>query len=200
MSSLVLGSCQDGLVISEFPLGTPGYPQNFPVRNRIISGISIGVLLVEGAQYSGSAITARLALEQGREVFAVPGNITQKTSWGPNLLIKQGAKLVQDSMDVLNELAPEVRRGVSAQRSLFGPDGGAEDDDNGDGLPVLNGPMAPVARSVLALLTPDQPLLLDQIADSLDGFSSSEIIAVLFELELCGQVRQLPGKRFAKVF
>ena len=80
-----------GLLLSEFPMGTPAYPQNFPIRNRIVSGISLGVLIVEGAQHSGSAITAKLAMEQGREVFAVPGNITSKMSWGPNLLIKTGA-------------------------------------------------------------------------------------------------------------
>ena len=97
-----------GLMISEFPMGSTAFPQNFPIRNRIISGISVGVLVVEGAQYSGSAITAKLAMDQGREVFAVPGNITSKLSWGPNLLIKQGAKLVQDWNDVVVELPAEV--------------------------------------------------------------------------------------------
>jgi DNA processing protein len=102
-----------GLVLSEFAMGAPAYPQNFPVRNRIISGLSLGVLVVEGAQYSGSSITARLALEQGREVFAVPGSIASKMSWGPNLLIKQGAKLVQDWNDV------EAERRVSRAAVLF---------------------------------------------------------------------------------
>src|SRR5260370_4938457 len=99
-----------GLIISELPMGAVAFPQNFPIRSRIVSGISVGVLVVEGAQYSGSAITAKLAIDQGREVFAVPGNITSKLSWGPNLLIKQGARLVQDWNDVVAELPPESRR------------------------------------------------------------------------------------------
>src|ERR1700691_2806856 len=102
-----------GLIVSEFPMGATAFPQNFPIRNRVISGLSCGILVVEGAQYSGSSITARLALDQGREVFAVPGNITSKMSWGPNLLIKQGAKLVQDWNDVVSEFSPEDRRRLS---------------------------------------------------------------------------------------
>ena len=111
-----------GLLISEFPMGSTAFPQNFPIRNRIISGMCHGVLVVEGAQYSGSSITAKLAMDQGREVFAVPGNITSKASWGPNLLIKQGAKLVQDWNDVVVDLPVEVRRsrvcGLRARSSL----------------------------------------------------------------------------------
>ena len=120
-----------GLMVSEFPMGAPAYPQNFPIRNRIVSGLSAGVCIVEGAQHSGSAITARLAIEQGREVFAVPGNITSKMSWGPNLLIKEGtAKLVQEWSDIVNELPADIRRDLSTGGSdKFLLDGGAATGD-----------------------------------------------------------------------
>lgn len=186
-----------GLVVSEYPMGAPAYPQNFPVRNRIISGMSLGILVVEGAQYSGSAITARLAMEQGREVYAVPGNITSTASWGPNLLIKQGAKLVQEASDVAEELTAEVRRQVASQsrNSLFFNE--YEREPVGEEA-AFAGPMAPVFRALLQALKPDSATQLDTLVESLEGISSSEIIAGLFELELTGRVRQLPGKQFVK--
>src|SRR5205814_6429203 len=98
-----------GAIISEFPVGTFAAPQNFPIRNRVISGLSIGVLVVEAAEYSGTRVTSRCAIEQGREVFAVPGNVTNKNSWGPNTLIKQGAKLTATWEDVWEELPAEVK-------------------------------------------------------------------------------------------
>ena len=98
-----------GAIISEFAMGTFPGPQNFPIRNRVISGMAVGVVVVEGAQYSGSLITARLAMEFGREVYGVPGNATQPTSFGPNQLIKQGAKLVTGWEDVIEELPTPIR-------------------------------------------------------------------------------------------
>jgi DNA processing protein len=193
---------QSGLILSEFPMATPAYPQNFPVRNRIISGMSLGILVVEGGEYSGSAITAKLAVEQNREVFAVPGNITSKMSWGPNLLIKQGAKLVQEWNDVVVELKPEDRRSlVGRLRNQLKIDQKAADESGRPSPASLSGSGAnPVTRMVLAALKTDAPVGLDQLVDTLGGTSSSEIIATLFELELTGLVRQVPGKSFLRVW
>lgn len=183
---------QKGLVLSEFSVGTPAYPQNFPIRNRIVSGLSAGILVVEGAQYSGSAITARLALEQGRELYAVPGNITSKMSWVPNLLIKQGAKLVQTAEDVLAELLPEDRRRAAACR----PHTAASPSQ-----PTLDqGLTSEILRSVAARLTVDQPTHIDTLLEDLPQYSSSELIAALFELEMAGTIRQLAGKHYIKVW
>src|SRR5262249_17466297 len=97
-----------GAILSEFPLHTHPAPENFPIRNRVVAGMPLGVVVVEGAQYSGSLITARLAMEFGREVFGVPGNVTQEVSFAPNQLIKQGAKLVTCGEDVIAELPPPI--------------------------------------------------------------------------------------------
>lgn len=185
-----------GLLLSEFPMGNAGHPQNFPVRNRIISGLSLGILLVEGAQYSGSAITAQLAMEQGREVFAVPGNITSKLSWTPNLLIKQGAKLVQSAEDVLSELSPDSRRQLHfAVDPATNPAQAASDE-----LERVLGPNAPLGHAILAKLQVEAAVQLDDLLDSLEQASASEAIAVLFELQLLGIVKELPGKNFVKVW
>lgn len=191
---------QKGLILSEFPIGAPAFPQNFPIRNRIVSGISVGILIVEGAQHSGSAITARLGIDQGREVFAVPGNITNKMSWGPNLLIKDGgAKLVQEWTDVTNELPAPVRRDLvrnAQQRAL-------EESIEPGSEPVElteEAPLKALGRKLLNMLQVDTPLQLESIVESFEGVSSSELISALFDLEMSGLVRQLPGKHFVKVW
>ena len=202
---------EKGLLVSEFPMGATAFPQNFPIRNRIISGLSLGVLIVEGAQYSGSAITAKLAIDQGREVFAVPGNITSKLSWGPNLLIKQGARLVQDWNDVVVELPAESRRHLidRSRRRIFeqngesGGDGGASLFDRshsgGAGGGAASG-LGPVAHRVLGILPVDVAIHLDDLLEKVEDTSPSELIAALFELEMLGLARQLPGKNFIKVW
>jgi DNA processing protein len=191
-----------GLIISEFPMVAVAFPQNFPIRNRIISGISLGVLVVEGAQYSGSAITAKLAIDQGREVFAIPGNITSKLSWGPNLLIKQGARLVQDWNDVIAELPPESRRHLIER-------GRAQIMDSPDASPgagqasLLSGAaqeLGSASRRALEALQVDSSTHLDDLIEKIGDTSPSELIAALFELEMLGLVKQLPGKNFVKVW
>ena len=188
---------QKGLLVSEFPMGAPAYPQNFPIRNRVISGVGVGVLIVEGAQYSGSAITAKMALEQQREVFAVPGNITSKMSWGPNLLVKQGAKLVQEWNDVLVELPAETRRALIAKAQARVGQISLETNDENE---ASQAEISPASRSLLAELKADIPTHVDQLIETFDTLTPSEIVAGLFELEMLGLARQLPGKNFVKVW
>jgi DNA processing protein len=189
-----------GLLISEFPMGSVAFPQNFPIRNRIVSGLSVGLLVVEGAQYSGSAITAKLALDQGRELFAIPGNITNKLAWGPNLLIKQGAKLVQDWNDVIVDLPAEIRRRLidEGRQRILNEGLGEHAAQPVDGSP--QGPEGEIGRKVLRLLKTDAAIHLDDLLEQMESCSSSEVIASLFELEMMGLAKQLPGKNFLRVW
>jgi DNA processing protein len=182
-----------GALITEFPVGTSPTPQNFPIRNRIISGMSAGVLVVEAAEYSGTRITSRCALEQNRDVYAVPGNVTNKNSWGPNTLIKQGAKLVATWEDVWEELPTDVQATLSAmQNESPAPETASLFPDEAT---------SPHEKRILKLLKADESTHIDQLVELLENeMSSSEIFAALFELELNGKVRQLPGKNFVKSF
>ena len=185
-----------GALISEFPMGTSPTPQNFPIRNRIISGLSVGVLVVEAGEYSGTRITARCALEQCREVFAVPGNVTNRLSWGPNTLIKQGAKLVATWEDVWEELPSQMRL-----RLQPAPEGDESSKPETASLFPGQPELSPNERKVFALIKADTAVQIDELVDRLDpDLSSSEIFSALFELELSGRIKQMPGKNYVRTF
>jgi DNA processing protein len=185
-----------GAIVSEYPLGTFPAPQNFPVRNRILSGMSLGVLVIEAGEHSGTRITARLAMEQDRDVYAVPGNVTNKNAWGPNTLIKQGAKLTATWEDVWEDLPSEVRSQLEAEMGV----GGGNESNAAGAASLFNEPrLSDHERMVLERLRQDEATQLDELIEQLEGeLGSAEIFTALFELELAGRVRQMPGKNYVR--
>jgi DNA processing protein len=168
---------ENGAIISEFLLGTKPEKENFPTRNRIISGLSLGVIVVEAGAKSGALLTAQYALDQNKEVFAIPGNLTSKTSEGSNALIKQGAKLVTSVEDIITEL--KVYSSSSAEK-------------------VKPVPELPVEEKSIYQILSTEPAHIDQIAQTV-SFSTGQALSVLLNLELKGLVKQLSGKMFTRV-
>jgi len=174
-------AAEGGAVVSEFPPGTPPAPRNFPMRNRVVAGLSWAVFVVEATERSGALITARFALETGREVFALPHNITSRTGIGPNSLIQRGAKLVQQAGDVVEEVPSHLR--CKLQPPLAPPSSkGAELSDR--------------SRRVLGALRPDQGLGLDALCAA-TRLSAHEVLAALLDLQMAGLCVELPGARYA---
>ena len=188
----------NGAIVSQFPLTTPPVSENFPYRNRIISGLSLGVIVVEAAENSGSLITARLAIEQNREVFAVPGNITSRNSFGANYLIKgAGAKLIQQWQDVAAELPAQI-----AARLLPPPlsDKGLDkrkEKSLADQLALVPQGLTGFEQSVFKLLSPDNPAHIDMLVNQ-SRLAIPDLTAALLTLEMRDLVRALPGKCFVR--
>jgi DNA processing protein len=181
---------QNGAVISEFSLGTPPLSTNFPHRNRIISGLSLGTLVVEAAERSGSLITAQCALEQGREVFAIPGNLGATNSQGTNRLIKAGAKLVEGIEDILEELKPQLGREhlplpQRRQSSASSASGGGS-----------GGPLDPTAEILYEMLS-DEPRHIDELITQ-SHLPSAQVSGTLLQLELKGTIKQLSGQLYVR--
>src|ERR1700730_12129422 len=177
-----------GALISEFPLGTHPAPENFPVRNRIVAGISLGVVVVQGAQYSGSLITARLGMEFGREVYGIPGNITADVIFAPNQLIKHGGQISSSWEDVVEELPTEIRA------ELFP----VETTTSAERASLFADALSPLEKKVFGLLSVDEAVHVDELVEKSE-LTSSEVLAALCEMEMKGIVRQMPGKQFVKV-
>ncbi len=181
-----------GAIVSQFPLDTPPLSENFPYRNRIISGLSLGVLIIEASERSGSLITARLAMEQNREVLAVPGNITSKNSFGTNYLIKSGAALVQQWQDVVSALPIDIAAAILPPKI--------------DGRVVVsetNQPeLAPAdlsenERAIYSILSLDEPVHIDFLLET-SQLSNGDLASAILNLEMRDLIREMAGKRYAR--
>ena len=182
-----------GAIVSECPLGTFPAPQNFPRRNRILSGLSVGVLVVEASENSGTRVTARCAEEQNRDIYAVPGNVTSKGSWTPNMLIQQGAVLVATWEDVWQALPSQVRLDLESEASPA-----SKTEASASLLP--DPALRPHEAMVLEVIRADESIQMDELLDMLDTqLTSSEVFTALFELEMAGRIRSLPGKNYVRV-
>ena len=170
---------ENGAVISEFPINTPAFPQNFPIRNRIVAGLSLGTLVIEAKEKSGSMITAGLCGDYGRNIYAVPGSIFDSTSDGTNSLIKDGAKIVTNSQDILEDIYTEISQIAPKpqQLTLFTPSNLSNKEQE--------------IYSLLSL----EPTLVDEMITK-TNISLSEILEILTILELKGYVNQLPGQKY----
>jgi DNA processing protein len=184
----------NGAVISEFPFGAPPNAPNFPARNRIISGISLGVVVVEAGEKSGSLITARIALEQGREVFAVPGSIDVSGSRGTNKLIKQGAKLIENIDDILEEILPQAGRMPVSAKTHASRD--CADVHPAKRETVPDRQFTENEKAVWQVIS-QKPVHIDQIITS-TGRTAAEVLSSLLSLELKGVIEQKPGKIYVR--
>lgn len=180
-----------GAIVSQFPLETPPLRENFPYRNRIISGLSLGVLIVEASERSGSLITARLAMEQNREVMAVPGNITSKNSYGTNYLIKSGAKLVQQWQDAVAELPQEI------SAKILPPLIDKETTEKNVQETLLPANLTENERKIYKLLSSDEPMHFDVLFEAAE-LKVGDLSAVLLGLEMNELIKALPGNCFVK--
>ena len=177
--------CENGAVISEFPIETPPRAFHFPRRNRIISGLSLGVVVVEASQKSGALITSRFALEQGREVFAIPGKIDNPNAQGVNRLIQQGAKLVSSIEDIIEELKPQI--GHFLKKPAV---------DTSIAVQESNAILTEEETALFHFVT-DKALHVDDLI-SVSGFSPTKTLQMLLQLEIKHMVKQLPGKLFIR--